>query len=37
MIEEIKRIEDLIRRKTELLEDIPTNVKEKKLVLLKTC
>ena len=28
-------IEDLILRKTELLEDIPTNIKEKKLVLLK--
>jgi hypothetical protein len=35
MIEEIKRIEDLIRRKTELLEDIPTNVKEKKISIVK--
>jgi hypothetical protein len=35
MIEEIKTIEDLIRRKTELLEDIPTNIKEKKVSIVK--
>jgi hypothetical protein len=35
MIEEIKRIEDLIRRKSKLLEEIPTNVKEQKIRMVK--
>jgi len=35
MIDEIKKIEELIRRQTKLLDEIPVNIKEQKKSLIK--